>query len=85
MIANLILVKNVLVYTNSFFHLLQIQVFFKYGIDENVLLSYISDTTQQLEQVPLVTNELIFNLVKFKHLHPKCTYNVVYRWIKDVY
>ena len=73
MIANLILVKNVLVYTNSFFHLLQILFFY---IDENVLLSYISDTTQQLEEVPLVTNELILNLVNFKHLHPKCTYNV---------
>ena len=23
-------------------------------------------------------------LVKFKNLHPKCTFNVVYRWIRDI-
>ena len=58
-----------------------------YGIDEKVLLSYLGDPegVQHLEELPFVTNELVFSLVKFKHLHPKCTFNVVYHWIRDIY
>ena len=58
-----------------------------YGIDEKVLLSYIGDPDSvcHLEELPIVTNELVLNLVKFKHLHPKCTFNVVYCWIRDIY
>ena len=58
-----------------------------YGIEGKALLSYVgdADSVQHLEELPVVTNELILNLVKFKHLHQKCTYNVVYHWIKDIY
>ena len=60
-------------------------VFENYGI---VLLSYLGDpaeSVQHLEELPFVTNELVLSLIKFKHLHPKCTFNVVYRWIRDIY
>ena len=63
-------------------------VFENYGIDEKVLLSYLGDpaeSVQHLEELPFVTNELVLSLIKFKHLHPKCTFNVVYRWIRDIY
>ena len=52
-----------------------------------VLLSYIGDTdsVQRLEELPFVTNKLVLSLVKFKHLHPKCKFSVVYHWIKDIY
>ena len=58
-----------------------------YGINKKILLSYVSDTdsVQQLEEIPFVTNELVLNLVKFKHSHPKCTFYVVYCWIRDIY
>lgn len=57
-----------------------------YGIDEKVLLSYVgTESVKHLEELPFVTNELVLNLVKFKHLHPKCTFNVIYSWIRDIY
>ena len=58
----------------------------RYGIDEKVLLSHVGDpdSVRHLEDIT-VTNELVLNLVKFKHLHSKCTFNVVYHWIRNIY
>lgn len=57
------------------------------GIEEQMLLSYTgSDSNiQHLSEVPFVTNELILELARFKHRHPKCTFRTLYFWMKDIF
>ena len=51
-----------------------------YSVDEKVLLSYVGDIYS--ECVRNYLNEIVLNLVKFKHLHLKCTFNVVLSLVK---
>ena len=50
-----------------------------------MLLSYTDNNFSQLSEVPVVSNELILELARFKHRYPECTFKTLYSWIKDIY
>lgn len=54
-------------------------------IDSLSLLLYSSPPVLQLQEVPIISNGLILELLRFKDQHSQCTFKIFYSWLKDLY